>query len=131
MVPIQLLEQPYDLLAADRVQVAGGLVGQDHARVREQGAGDRQALLLAPAGHTQEKERGWCGNEPHMPDLQVLDPDGKPVKRNFVHVEDLVSAILSAIDAPPARQQTFNICTDEPVDYRAMADYLASVPPKP
>lgn len=55
----------------------------------------------------------------------MLDPDGKPVKRNFVHVDDLVSAIFSAIDAAPARQQTFNICMDEPVDYRVMADYLA------
>jgi UDP-glucose 4-epimerase len=55
----------------------------------------------------------------------MLDPDGVPVKRNFVHVEDLVSAILLAIDAPQARQQTFNICMDEPVDYRAVADYLA------
>jgi UDP-glucose 4-epimerase len=56
----------------------------------------------------------------------MLDPDGKPVKRNFVHVEDLVSAILAAIDAPSARQQTFNICMDEPVDYRAVGDYLAN-----
>jgi len=55
----------------------------------------------------------------------MLDPDGKAVKRNFVHVEDLVSAIMLAVDAPPARQQTFNICMDEPVDYRAVADYLA------
>lgn len=55
----------------------------------------------------------------------MLDPNGEPVKRNFVHVEDLVSAILRAIDAPQAGQQTFNICMDEPVDYRAMADYLA------
>ena len=55
----------------------------------------------------------------------MMDPDGRPVKRNFVHVEDLVSAIFSVIDAPAARQQTFNICMDEPVDYRAMADYLA------
>jgi nucleoside-diphosphate-sugar epimerase len=55
----------------------------------------------------------------------MLDPDGRPVKRNFVHVEDLVSAILSALDAPKARQQTFNICMDEPVDYRSLADYLA------
>jgi UDP-glucose 4-epimerase len=55
----------------------------------------------------------------------MLDPDGKPVKRNFVHVEDLVDAILLAVDAPVARQQTFNICMDEPVDYRAVADYLA------
>jgi nucleoside-diphosphate-sugar epimerase len=55
----------------------------------------------------------------------MLDADGRPIKRNFVHVEDLVSAILIAIDAPQARQQTFNICMDEPVDYRAVGDYLA------
>ncbi|MAU01990.1 MAG: UDP-glucose 4-epimerase [Anaerolineaceae bacterium] len=55
----------------------------------------------------------------------MLDPEGKPVKRNFVHVEDLVSAILLALDHPQARQQTFNICMDEPVDYLAVADYLA------
>ena len=47
-----------------------------------------------------------------------------PIQRNFVHVEDLVSAILHAIDNPKARQQTFNICMDEPVDYGKMAEYL-------
>ena len=55
----------------------------------------------------------------------MLDPDGQPVKRNFVHVEDLVSAILLAIDHPKARQQLFNICMDEPVDYGQLAAYLA------
>ena len=55
----------------------------------------------------------------------MLDRTGRSVKRNFVHVEDLVSAILLAIDAPGARQQTFNICMDEPVDYREMGAYLA------
>jgi UDP-glucose 4-epimerase len=63
----------------------------------------------------------------------MLDPQGQPVKRNFVHVEDLVSAILCAIDTSTgsvrrhskARQQTFNICMDEPVDYGEMARYLA------
>ena len=54
----------------------------------------------------------------------MLDPDGVPVKRNFVHVTDLVEAMLIALDHPKARQQTFNICMDEPVDYRAMANYL-------
>jgi nucleoside-diphosphate-sugar epimerase len=54
----------------------------------------------------------------------MMDPDGRPVKRNFVHVEDLVSAMLLAIDAPQARQQTFNVCMDEPVDYGAVAEYL-------
>ncbi|WP_433936191.1 NAD-dependent epimerase/dehydratase family protein [Sorangium cellulosum] len=54
----------------------------------------------------------------------MLDPDGKPVKRNFVHVEDLVAAILLAIDHEEARQQTFNVCMDEPVDYGELASYL-------
>ncbi|HMI87630.1 MAG TPA: NAD(P)-dependent oxidoreductase [Polyangiaceae bacterium] len=54
----------------------------------------------------------------------MLDPDGRPVKRNFVHVEDLTSAILKALDHPRARQQTFNICMDEPVDYGELASYL-------
>ncbi|WP_437316564.1 NAD-dependent epimerase/dehydratase family protein [Sorangium sp. So ce385] len=54
----------------------------------------------------------------------MLDPDGEPVKRNFVHVEDLVAAILKAIDHEKARQQTFNICMDEPVDYGELARYL-------
>ncbi len=55
----------------------------------------------------------------------MLDPDGAPVKRNFVHVDDLVSAILGALDHPKARRETFNICMDEPVDYGALGAYLA------
>ena len=54
----------------------------------------------------------------------MLDPQGVPVKRNFVHVEDLVSALLLAIDHPKARQQLFNISMDEPVDYAEMSRYL-------
>jgi len=55
----------------------------------------------------------------------MLDPDGQPVLRNFVHLDDLVEAIVLAIDHPKARQQTFNICMNEPVNYRVVADYLA------
>lgn len=54
----------------------------------------------------------------------MLDPELVPVKRNFVHVEDLVSALLLVIDHPKARQQLFNICMDEPVDYAEMGAYL-------
>ena len=54
----------------------------------------------------------------------MLDPAGKPVHRNFVHVSDLVSAILIALDHPAAQKQTFNICCDEPVDYRRVAEHL-------
>lgn len=54
----------------------------------------------------------------------MLDPKGQAVRRNFVHVSDLVSAILRALDHPGAHQQTFNISMDEPVDYQQVADYL-------
>ena len=60
-----------------------------------------------------------CGAVPVM-----LDPQCQPVKRNFVHVSDLVDAILLALDHPKAVGQTFNISMDEPVDYRQVADYL-------
>ena len=55
----------------------------------------------------------------------MLDPNGKPVKRNFVHVEDLIDAILLAVDSAAARKQTFNICMDEPVDYGDLGTYLS------
>ena len=54
----------------------------------------------------------------------LRDADGAPLKRNFVHVDDLVSAILAAIDHPAARNQLFNVCMDEPIDYGALARYL-------
>ena len=56
----------------------------------------------------------------------MLDPEGQPVKRNFVHVEDLASAILIALDHPRTRQQTFNISMDQPVDYGELGQYLAA-----
>jgi nucleoside-diphosphate-sugar epimerase len=55
----------------------------------------------------------------------MIGADGAPVKRNFVHVDDLVDAILLAIDHPKARGQTFNVCMDEPVDYGELGAYLA------
>jgi len=55
----------------------------------------------------------------------LLDAKERPLKRNFVHVDDLASAILAAIDNPATRGQLFNICMDEPVDYGAVASYLS------
>jgi nucleoside-diphosphate-sugar epimerase len=56
----------------------------------------------------------------------MLDAAGEPMRRNFVHLSDLIDALLLALDHPKARRQTFNICMDEPVDYRKMGDYLAA-----
>ncbi len=54
----------------------------------------------------------------------MLDAEDVPVKRNFVHVDDLIEVILLALDHPKARQQLFNVCMDEPVDYGELGDYL-------
>jgi UDP-glucose 4-epimerase len=58
-----------------------------------------------------------------IPILQ--DADGVAIKRNFVHVSDLVAAILVALTAPVARQRLYNISMNEPVDYDEVAAILA------
>lgn len=79
-----------------------------------------------------EQEAAACRATGSVPVL--LDEDGNPVRRNFVHVDDLVEAIVIALTAKSARQRLYNICMDEPVDYGAVADYLArtrGLPAKP
>ncbi len=55
----------------------------------------------------------------------LRDADGRPLKRNFVHVEDLAAAMLAAIDNPQTSGELFNICMDRPVDYGEVVAYLA------
>ena len=54
----------------------------------------------------------------------LRDADGRPLRRNFVHVEDLCSAILAALDNPRAQQELFNVSMSRPVDYGEVAAYL-------
>ncbi|MGY8641955.1 MAG: NAD-dependent epimerase/dehydratase family protein [Verrucomicrobiales bacterium] len=54
----------------------------------------------------------------------MQDAEGKPITRNFIHVDDLVSAIMSAIDHPVAKQQLFNVCMTDALNYQHVADYL-------
>ncbi len=78
--------------------------------------GPRWRDLVGAAVADQYREEGR---------LPVLcDPDGNPIRRNFVHVDDLAEAILKSLDHPSAAGETFHIGMDEPVDYREMADYL-------
>jgi nucleoside-diphosphate-sugar epimerase len=63
-----------------------------------------------------------CRREGTVPLLR--DADGEPLKRNFVHVDDLASAMLSALDNPRTKRQLYNICMDRPVDYGEVAAYL-------
>jgi UDP-glucose 4-epimerase len=55
----------------------------------------------------------------------MRDQAGDPLKRNFIHVSDLVSAILAALDNSAARQRLFHIGMDQPVDYGTLAAILA------
>src|SRR6266511_3542498 len=48
VAPVHLAHEVDDGLAGRRVEVRGRLVGEDEARVRDEGAGDRDALALAP-----------------------------------------------------------------------------------
>jgi nucleoside-diphosphate-sugar epimerase len=63
-----------------------------------------------------------CRREGAVPLLR--DACRQPMKRNFVHVDDVVEAILAALDQPAARGELFNIAMDEPVDYGEVASYL-------
>jgi nucleoside-diphosphate-sugar epimerase len=63
-----------------------------------------------------------CRRDGTVPLLRDLN--GHPLKRNFVHVDDLVAAMLAALDQSAARQKLFNISMDEPVDYGEVAAYL-------
>lgn len=69
-----------------------------------------------------EAEVAESAREGHVP--MILDREDRPLRRNFVHVDDLVAAMLAALDSPAAHQQTFNIAMDRPVDYGEVADHL-------
>jgi hypothetical protein len=45
--PMQILEQIHDHLAGPEVEIASGFVGQEHARVANQRAGQDDSLLLS------------------------------------------------------------------------------------
>jgi len=55
----------------------------------------------------------------------MLDHRQAPLRRNFVHVSDLVEAVIAALDNPAAEGELFNIAMDEPIDYGVAAEHLA------
>ncbi|WP_426233595.1 NAD-dependent epimerase/dehydratase family protein [Pararhizobium sp. DWP3-4] len=54
----------------------------------------------------------------------LRDATGAPLKRNFIHVSDLVGAILLTLDNPAANGELFNVAMDIPVDYACVAAQL-------
>ncbi len=62
-----------------------------------------------PTGRRWYRPRCWNGAGGPAPCRCWSRPNGTPVKRNFVHVDDLVDAILRALTAEAARQRLYNI----------------------
>jgi UDP-glucose 4-epimerase len=54
----------------------------------------------------------------------LLDITNRPLKRNFVHVSDLVAAMIKVVDKDAANGQLFNIAMTDPVDYSEVAAIL-------
>lgn len=54
----------------------------------------------------------------------MCDTNGNPMKRNMVHLNDLVTAIGISLDHIEAKQQLFNIAMNQPFDYGKAANYL-------
>jgi nucleoside-diphosphate-sugar epimerase len=61
----------------------------------------------------------------------LRDATGQPLKRSFIHVSDVVAAILAALDTPSAEGETFNIAMDAPVDYGDVAAFLSTTRRQP
>lgn len=57
----------------------------------------------------------------------MLDARRQPLQRSFIHVNDLVSAMLAALENPAARQQLFNIAMNRPLDYETVARRLGQL----
>ena len=66
-----------------------------------------------------------CRKGGYVPVLR--DVNGDYLKRNFVHIDDLVSAILATIDNPRAEGQLLNISMDQPVDYGVLGERLSAL----
>ncbi len=54
----------------------------------------------------------------------MLDVTGAPLKRNFIHVDDVVTALLLAVEHQRAAQQTFNIAMTDALDYGVLSKLL-------
>lgn len=82
----------------------------------DQFGGPGWETLISP----EERLRYAKGNNVPL----LIATDGRPLKRNFVHVSDLVEAMAAVIDNPAARQQLFNVAMTDPVDYGVVASHL-------
>jgi len=64
-------------------------------------------------------------SEGHDATVALRHPDGRPMRRHVVAVEDCVQAYLLALKTEGIEGETFMIAMNDPFDYVAAADYAA------
>ncbi len=70
----------------------------------------------------QEQKKQLAGGDAAV---ALRHPDGQPMRRHIVAVEDCVQAFLLALTTPAIEGETFNIAMAEPFDYSEAAGYAA------
>ncbi len=85
----------------------------------DQFGGPPWSSLIAPAELVALREQRGM---PAMRDVR-----GNYLKRSFIHIDDLVTSMLAALDNPAAFGELFNVSMDRPVDYGDVADRLVVV----
>jgi nucleoside-diphosphate-sugar epimerase len=71
-----------------------------------------------------EEQRAELGPDEDRVPVGV-HPDGRPVTRHVVHLEDVVSAFLLALENPAAVGQTYNIAAPEAFAYDVAGGYIS------
>jgi nucleoside-diphosphate-sugar epimerase len=61
----------------------------------------------------------------HDAAVALLHPDGKPMRRHIVAVEDCVEAYLLALRTEGIEGETYHVAMNDPFDYREAATYAA------
>lgn len=72
---------------------------------------------------TEDQRQQFQGE--HNAAVVALHPDGAPLIRHIVAIEDCVDAFLMALEVTGIEGETFNIAMNAPFDYRDAAEHVA------
>ncbi|MDZ7617731.1 MAG: hypothetical protein U1E05_12040, partial [Patescibacteria group bacterium] len=86
-------------------------------------AGDQFGVPVWSELMTESQRAEFAGGRDAV--VAVRHPDGKPMRRHIVAVEDCVQAYLLALKTEGIEGETFMIAMDQPFDYVEAAEYAA------
>jgi len=75
------------------------------------------------AGHLSARQKAMFRKSDYV--ALAMHPDGRPVVRHVVGLNDVVAAFLLAMENPASAGETFNIAAPAPFAYDEAAEYLS------